>query len=179
MRACYTCKKAKPLDAFKKNNALPTGRGYQCKECSARKSREYCRTHRKEKNEYQRIRYLNNSEQIKKSKSLDRLKVKEEVLRHYGGGVPKCSCCKIVGSVFLNVDHIDGGGTQHVKNLGLKGGTDFYRWLRKSGYPGGYQVLCFNCNFAKHILGSCPCATLRVESEETRRTSGSQLLSYQ
>jgi len=30
-----------------------------------------------------------------------------------------------------------------------------YRWLKKQGYPKGYQVLCFNCNFAS-AWGVCP-----------------------
>jgi hypothetical protein len=31
-----------------------------------------------------------------------------------------------------------------------------HRWLKNSGYPPGFQVLCFNCNFAKHRKGQCP-----------------------
>jgi hypothetical protein len=54
---------------------------------------------------------------------------------------------------FLALDHISGGGAIHRKEIG--GGADFYRWLIKSGFPPGYQVLCHNCNLAKSAYGSC------------------------
>ena len=29
-------------------------------------------------------------------------------------------------------------------------------WLKRNDYPPGFQVLCHNCNWAKHALGRCP-----------------------
>jgi len=77
-------------------------------------------------------------------------RVKQEILSHYGG---KCVCCGETTFEFLCIDHINGGGTAHRKEVGS--GTPFYRWLRKT-YPSGYQVLCHNCNQAKGFYGSCP-----------------------
>ncbi len=48
----------------------------------------------------------------------------------------------------LSIDHINGGGSKHRKELG-GGGTKFYRWLKKHNYPEGFQVLCMNCQFIK------------------------------
>ncbi len=78
-----------------------------------------------------------------------RVKQKFNIIQHYGG---KCVECGTTDSVVLSVDHIDGGGTQHRKQL-KKSGTTLYRWLVKNNYPEGFQVLCFNCNFKKYVEG--------------------------
>jgi hypothetical protein len=67
----------------------------------------------------------------------------------------KCACCGEVTTEFLGIDHIDGGGVQHRKELALQG-THLYLWLKKEGYPEGFQVLCHNCNLAKGFYGVCP-----------------------
>lgn len=42
------------------------------------------------------------------------------------------------------------------REIGIASGTAFYEWLRRKNYPGGFQVLCHNCNAAKGHLGYCP-----------------------
>jgi hypothetical protein len=90
--------------------------------------------------------------------------VKRSTIIEYGG---KCVCCNEKHIEFLTIDHIDGAGSKHRNELlkikGWKrkddsfGGTDFYLWLKNNEYPkDNYQVLCFNCNAAKHIYGICP-----------------------
>lgn len=95
--------------------------------------------------------YRNNP--IFKQKNLQRqrkydLNRKTSIMTHYGG---KCACCDESRLVFLTLDHINGGGTKHSKSLGGK----LYRWIIKNNYPLGFQVLCFNCNWAKSH-GGCP-----------------------
>lgn len=87
--------------------------------------------------------------------SAKRLSNKMLVLETYGG--PKCVCCGEKEPVFLTVDHIHGNGSAH-RNKVTNGfsGSPFYRWLIRQGFPPGFQVLCHNCNHAKHILGECP-----------------------
>jgi hypothetical protein len=89
-----------------------------------------------------------------KRRKLDRV----AAINHYGG------CCRFCGEslfVFLTIDHINGGGNQHRRSLTdsfnryskLNSGVDIGKWLRRNNYPGGFQVLCVNCNHAKGRVG--------------------------
>ena len=75
-----------------------------------------------------------------------------KTLGHYGG---KCVCCGEDNYKFLVIDHINGGGRKHRKQIG-SGGYALIHWLDKNNYPEGFQVLCHNCNAAKAHYGSCP-----------------------
>lgn len=70
-------------------------------------------------------------------------------ITHYGG---VCACCGEAHVEFLQLDHINGGGTQHHKSLS----TSIYQTLRATGFPPGYRVLCANCNQAIGFYGYCP-----------------------
>jgi hypothetical protein len=85
-------------------------------------------------------------------------RIRLDVLQHYGGNPPKCACCGEANLSFLTIDHINGGGVQHRKTIHVRSGTGFFCWLRRNGYPEGFQVLCFNCNHAKSGSGKrfCP-----------------------
>lgn len=93
----------------------------------------YCLACKKDKREY--------------SKKANR-DIKLETLRVYGS---RCHCCGEDRPDFLAIDHIEGGGTKQREEIGA--GTKFYLWLEKHGYPRGFQVLCHNCNFSKHLNG--------------------------
>lgn len=80
-----------------------------------------------------------------------RMKLKLEVVNHYGG---KCACCGITRLEFLCFDHINNDGGAHRRVIGRQ---PMARWLKASGFPEGFQVLCWNCNSAKQILGACRC----------------------
>lgn len=75
-----------------------------------------------------------------------RLRIKYAVFSHYSGGEPKCAVCDFNDLRALSIDHIGGGGRQQMKDLGLKGGTGFYKWIRNQGYPENFRVLCLNHN---------------------------------
>jgi hypothetical protein len=82
--------------------------------------------------------------------------LKLQVFEAYGGF--KCACCGETEPLFLSIDHIDNNGSEMRRN-GIHGrsGTQFYQWLRKNGFPDGFQVLCMNCNVGKHRNGGvCP-----------------------
>lgn len=79
-------------------------------------------------------------------------------LIHYGGETPACACCGEKTIQFLSIDHIRGGGKQHLLEIG-KGkiaGNRLYKWLYKNDYPSGFQVLCYNCNLSRGFYGICP-----------------------
>lgn len=76
---------------------------------------------------------------------------RELAIARYGG---RCACCGEDRFEFLAIDHVEGGGTQHRKEVGS--GTRFYYWLKREGFPAGFRVLCHNCNSALAYYGECP-----------------------
>jgi hypothetical protein len=82
--------------------------------------------------------------------------LKDAAYAAYGGYV--CLCCGETQHAFLSLDHVNGDGRQHRKEVGGCGsGSRLYLWLKRHGYPAGmFQVLCMNCNFAKGHFGVCP-----------------------
>lgn len=77
------------------------------------------------------------------------------VITHYGG---KCACsgCHEIRQEFLAVDHVNGGGNKHRKEIGMTNANSFCRWLIKNDFPAGFRVLCHNCNCARGYYGYCP-----------------------
>ena len=47
------------------------------------------------------------------------------------------------------------GGNKHRKQLKAFG-VELYAFLRREGWPPGYQILCHNCNLSKGYYGLCP-----------------------
>jgi hypothetical protein len=77
---------------------------------------------------------------------------RKRILDVYGG---KCACCGEHRYEFLAIDHINGGGNKHRKEVtGL--GARFYAWLQREGFPDGFRVLCHNCNMSYGFFGYCP-----------------------
>ena len=84
-----------------------------------------------------------------------RRRLKAQVMDAYGA---VCACCGEDRMLLLTIDHVAGNGAAHRRSLdGRAKGSALYRKLRQDGYPVGYQVLCFNCNFAKGTREQCPC----------------------
>lgn len=73
------------------------------------------------------------------------------VFGHYGA---QCNCCGESHDEFLAIDHMNGCGMALRKIHG--GGTSFYQWIKRNGFPTDFQVLCHNCNMAKALHGACP-----------------------
>ena len=98
----------------------------------------------------------------------DRDRVRLDVFAHYCGQTPHCQCpgCHLgpccphpVFIGFLQLDHVAGGGNKHTDERGNKlAGRKLWRWLRRMGYPPGYQILCANCNSpgGKGTKAACP-----------------------
>lgn len=79
-------------------------------------------------------------------------KIKKLLLDHYGS---KCNCCGIADIFCLAIDHLDPKMKKADWHPRWSGNT-FYQWLKKNNFPPGFQTLCHNCNFGKHVYGVCP-----------------------
>lgn len=114
---------------------LAAGLCTQCGEKPPREGREHC---------------LDCAETKSTQGQQRRTEQRRLVFEHYGTA---CICCGQNIFEFLEIDHIDGGGAAHRKEIGQGG---LYRWLIANGYPSGFQVLCSDCNHAKGRYGACP-----------------------
>ena len=72
------------------------------------------------------------------------------ILIHYSNPptMPICNNCGEQDFDALCLDHINGGGGKHRKELN-SGSIHYWTWLEKNDFPEGYQVLCANCNQRK------------------------------
>lgn len=66
----------------------------------------------------------------------------------------KCECCGETHKEFFSIDHINGDGAKHRREV-LKG-KDIYIWLIRNNFPEGFRILCMNCNTAIGRHGYCP-----------------------
>ena len=70
--------------------------------------------------------------------------------------IPCCRCCGESSYIeFLTIEHIEGRKNLPKKEQKLKG-EKLNLWLKKNGYPDGFEVLCWNCNLSKGSFGQCP-----------------------
>lgn len=138
MKRCSRCKEEKPLTV----QYFQAGGEY-------RRFQSWCRDCQREWSKDYRPRYRFLRREAHK-------KLRLEILDHYSCGVRKCACCGEGTVEFLTIDHVLLKGGQHRREIGLPSGHHFYLWLKKNGFPDGYQVLCFNCNCARGHYGICP-----------------------
>jgi hypothetical protein len=177
LKKCCTCKIEFPVEMFCKNRSTNDGLHRNCRQCKSKQARRERNRHKDriaktdkkyqmenrerltiQKHEY----YMNNKEEIKKriddyiSKNRDKHnkwgtksknKLKLETFSRYCGGDVKCSNCGEKDYQILSIDHIEGNGNQHRKETKTRGGYSTYSWLKRNDYPGGFQVLCMNCQF--------------------------------
>lgn len=145
IRVCSTCKQTFPLNSehFHRDGNSKLGQAYACKECRRQKIK---------------TQYTNDPvvrERMRK-RSLDSARRQRyETLSHYCGGEPYCQCCGEKELVFLTLDHVNDDGCEHRRTIG-NNGRSIHIWAKKNDYPNSLQVLCHNCNWARHVLGCCP-----------------------
>ena len=58
------------------------------------------------------------------------------VLQFYSAQIPFCKCCGEKEMKFLSMDHVNGGGNKHRKELGFKGGKggNISFWIIKNNF---------------------------------------------
>jgi len=87
-----------------------------------------------------------------------REKLRRMVFAHYSNNSLKCACCDESEQDFLVIDHVGGNGNKHRREVFGRtdaGGYRMHRWLVKTGFPPGFQVLCSNCNASRGKHGEC------------------------
>lgn len=149
MKICFTCKAEKPLTEFYKNRGNVDGHHGTCKVC-----------HRIVSERWRKANKALVSKRIRAKQKLLRM----EVLRHYCGGEPHCQCpgCDIKRIEFLTLDHIRNNGAAHRREIAKKHGRNagsgtVFLWIKRNGFPPGFQVLCYNCNCGKQYSGKGKC----------------------
>ena len=68
-------------------------------------------------------------------------------LEYYGNGKAQCILCGEDRVPALVIDHINGSGAEHRKQLKT---NNIYRWLISNSFPEGFQTLCANCHAVRH-----------------------------
>ena len=68
------------------------------------------------------------------------------VLEAYG---PVCKGCGETEPGVLQIDHINGDGSKHRKQL-KEQSIGIYQWLKDNNWPAGFRTLCANCNWRAH-----------------------------
>jgi len=183
MKTCSKCGVEKLPEDFYKAATTRDGRHPWCKSCHKEWSREWAKKNPEKRRESSRMAYARNPAKMlaanakwrKENPGAGRAATKRWEARNpeyrarkvaeyrardrkaafmaYGGF--KCACCSEMEPMFLSIDHIDNDGAAHRKAIG--GMSTFYQWLRQNKYPPGFQVLCRNCNWGKHVNGGvCP-----------------------
>jgi hypothetical protein len=124
----------------------------QC--CSPKCGKKY--DYIKNNSTYKTYRQSHKEQQRVHNTNTDR-RLKEDVIGYYSKGTMKCTnlTCEVPNGArdirALTIDHINGGGNKHRKQVGTNGGLAFYYWLKRNNYPEGFQVLCCNCQAIKRI----------------------------
>ena len=141
---CSHCQKTLPHSSvfFHRSARSPSGLHTVCKKCRNKQCVGINKKNSAKANENRRTAW-------------SRLKI--EVMTAYCGGTPSCACCGESHIEFLSLDHINEDGAHQRRSLGNSHSNKaVYRWARSNNYPATLQVLCHNCNRAKHIHGECP-----------------------
>jgi hypothetical protein len=146
---CYVCKDTK--EQIEADGRYFYGNG-RCNKCGHEAIKKYRSTESGAKAFKETVGkyYKNNKEEILKKQSVELRELKQAAVDAYGG---ECVCCKERRIEFLVIDHINGRGNEHRRQIGR---NNMYRWLKINEYPEGFRTLCYNCNIALKTLGRCP-----------------------
>lgn len=152
MRLCTKCKK--PVKKL-------SGSNYMCEE------------HRLEHHKAWRTK---NREKVALATRNWTQRVKRASLAAYSGNPPYCVCCGEKEMVFLTLDHINNDGKQHREQIRTYATA---QWVRKNGYPPGFQTLCFNCNCGRAKTPDKICPHKKVRSTEEKEVCCKNCIDYQ
>lgn len=128
-KTCTVCNKTLPINQFQYGKTAYA----RCRTCRNTLNRTY---HHSE---------IGRAKSIARNKKR-REKIKLEVLSHYTNDTFCCSKCDCKDIRCLSLDHINGDGADHRREIGKK---SLDEWAKKNNFPNTLQVLCMNCQFIK------------------------------
>ena len=165
MRKCKKCGSEKPLDQFEMTNRERGWRRHECKVCTKKRVQSWNEKSKQHLQEYHRQYHQANRDKkiamVAKWAAENPGNRRQNALAYYyrlqhaamtAYGGYECSWCGIDEPLVLCIDHVHNDGNVHRREIDASG-AGFYKWLRDNGYPEGFQVLCANCNHAKHRNG--------------------------
>jgi len=136
-----------------------------CDECQSKQNSKYYKEHKEKVLAKNKKWAEENRQQAYNNNTKSRSKRRMKCIEFYSGGKLECECCKENHYEFLTIDHIEGGGTQHRKDIG-NGGQALYSWVINNGFPDGFRVLCYNCNSCLGHYGFCPHKQIKNEEDK-------------
>lgn len=106
-----------------------------------------------EKRIWYREFYKRNPKRYARKAKEYRDRLMDKFFEHYGNA---CLCCGEKNRLFLTIEHLNGGGSEHRRQR--PGGVNkIVVDIRRAGWPKEYATLCMNCNFGKwRNGGTCP-----------------------
>jgi hypothetical protein len=124
-RQCNMCHEIKDLySGFFRDSTRKYGRAAICKTCTPIKRKRYAAS---------------------RSRSKASLKARKTALNLLGNA---CVCCGDTYEPYLQIDHVDGDGKDHRKEL-RHGTQALYRWVIQNPATDRVQILCANCHLYK------------------------------
>ena len=125
------------------------------------KSKKYNQEHQEERRQYaQKPEVKRYRIKYHRDNRIDCLKIYSKKISN--SSEPICSSCGLKDVRFLQIDHING-----VTVDDGRGASNLVGYLRRNNYPGGYQVLCGNCNWLKEFEDKKK--TLSTKKENVKR----------
>jgi hypothetical protein len=158
-KTCTSCGESKSTSDFHKRKGAPGGLSYVCKECTKQRNAAHYKVNADSINrrgyDYRKANAVHikqrkavyrkvNADRIKQRDAIYRKKARAEAFEAYGGMI--CTHCGETNLNCLTLDHIEQDGAEQRRNGQSTGGV-LYVNLRKRGFPPGFRVLCFNCNW--------------------------------
>ena len=125
-------------------------------------SKKYNQEHQEERRQYaQKPEVKRYRRKYHRDNRIDCLKIYSKKVSN--SSEPICSSCGLKDVRFLQIDHINGV----ITNDG-RGASNLVGYLRRNNYPGGYQVLCGNCNWLKEFEDKKKTLSTKKRNVKTR-----------
>jgi len=150
VKTCIKCGQAKPVGQFHRDKSKKGGYRNECRDCACARVRDYNAAHQAEQRKRNRAWAVAHPDRQRVHNRRWYERAREAVLDHYGR---ECACCG--ATELLTIDHMNGDGANHRRQLRSNDPSKVWSWLRRNGFPAGFQTLCNPCNVSKGTGPSC------------------------